>query len=271
MDYVLRQVLVHAYLDFFSWDHISKLLAELKELGPFCDIKDTQQQGLYLETFDKVYYTLRQQSNANARTHLEEIVTGCPTFRPFLTRSEGRVEVTPLMPEIGTNVLRTLLALCKDLRAPHGILDVLETRRSRSPSMNDWITPFLDRHLTTLSLGIELMHHLQVYACHLGRMQGLLLLDHIKDDPKLTADLLKSKDGWQELFETGFWGIVDVNLGDPSDGKFEYPSDEGRDMESVKKRRKAEKHLDVFWKSVDTVVRKKNRTRVSNGTPETPQ
>jgi hypothetical protein len=106
------------------------------------------------------------------------------------------------------------------------------------------------------------MHRIRLHACHHGHGERISWLDRNAISFKVREDFFGSISDWSDVFQRGLEDVVDVNLRDPSNGRVDYPSDEVRSKETILARRKAEKNLDVFWRSVDVAF--KNKTGLAN-------
>ncbi|KAI4619016.1 hypothetical protein J4E83_005968 [Alternaria metachromatica] len=263
---ILREILVKAYAGLIFWDQIHQELVKLEALHE-CVVNGPATSELierYWDAVGIVYYMLRTRKDS-AKRHLRNICLGAPQLRhlrvsvPKPGRPDYTVQTKETDDEIGrrTQVLLTSLSVEYDEADKlHFLLDFLETHCQREPSARQKLSPMIEVTLNELSISVECLHQLRISSCYdfLGNM-----FSHLDKKPLLPGmleDFCKGLEAWRGTMSSCCEGIIAPNLGDPTDGKFNYPSEDAHSKQTVDARRKAERNLDRFWRYVDNSFRK---------------
>ncbi|KAI4939171.1 uncharacterized protein J4E92_000454 [Alternaria infectoria] len=267
---VLREILVKAYTGLIFWDRIHQEISKLEALDE-CVVKGSTTPELikrYWDSVGVVYYMLRTRKD-QAKAHLWSICLGAPQLRhlrvsvPKPGQSTYSVRTIENDDEIGSRVqllLRFLSVEYEQADKLHFVLDFLETYCQREPSARQKLSPMIEDTLNVLSISVECLHQLRTSFCYdfLGSMFNFLdknppLPGMVQD---FLMDFLKGLEDWGATMLSCCEGIIAPNLGDPTDGKFNYPSEDAHSKQTVDARRKAERNLDRFWRYVDNSFRK---------------
>ena len=136
----------------------------------------------------------------------------------------------------------------------HFRLDLLETFFQKNKGSRDMISSSTEQAITKLSVLAECFHHLVLQPWDLKVCAELLV-----NGKELVDRLSNPFRAWNQIFaaamNTGF--IPSPALGDPSDGKFKYPSHESKSKKkTVDALCAAEANLDIFWSQVDHSLRR---------------
>lgn len=131
-------------------------------------------------------------------------------------------------------------------------LDALESIRRHNPSSKDWISLRTDWGLTQLSIVAEC---LRLFLAQPWATRMTFSIN--SNGQELAKKLAKLFFSWIALIEDNFEGIASPILGDPADGKFDYPVNKARNEKNVNLMREAEANLDAFWNYVDRNVKAK--------------
>lgn len=131
-------------------------------------------------------------------------------------------------------------------------LDQLDTWLQSNTAGWKWINPNVRKALTSLSVLCEcsLAFELQPWYAKLA----LDLRKEVDQDPHYLDSLRSPSAAWYHIMDgyTGGQLTPSVELGDPGDGKFDYPIRKGKNKKWVVEQMcVAEANLDAFWAMVD--------------------
>jgi hypothetical protein len=224
----------------------------------------------YSDTLEFVYCMLRFSKNCTVSV-LEEISLGSPQLRHLTVRAttSGRAgyifKMSQAEDAIGRDVQLFLSKIISDKNAVeelglvehlHFDLDLLETFCQKIPEARRKLSPLIESELTRLSIWVECVHQLRIPYCH---AELAATFDHLEEHPvrsKLMSEFWKSLESWSSIMCCHPEGVIAPNLGDPTDGKFNYPAEDVHSKQTVEARRKAERNLDRVWRYVDKSFRK---------------
>lgn len=271
MSRVLNRVVMQSHTLLIFWDQLLQQMARIEEISRRypggidpVQLKTNDYAKALAETF-AVLFTMK--------IFLEQVLScytlGAPTLRPNVYRNttmtrtgrplEDCFSATP-WPSLETDedrkgVCKILFYLTGNLKGvdsplrPHEVslsLDCLDTLIRKRRGARQWISSLTEWALTQFSIVVECVCHCELQPSYWKLIWKML------DDCEYRSVLNKPLEPWKQLLEKKFEGIVGQGrLGDPSDGKFNYPKHRARNQENVEAMQKAEENLDRFWNYVD--------------------
>ena len=263
---VLREIMANAYGNLILWDQLYQESLKLEALYESTLRGDVTEEIFksYLDVM-KVVYCLLLECKNEAAGFLKNFSMGAPHLRDLYVRKpiQGTSDYTAV--EITTDdvvggLVRKLLGRVSNVTSSvdrsHYHLDCLETYCGRETSARSKLSPFLEASLTKLSVGIECLHQFRASSCSARMEPHFDFMEVYAMFPDTTKGFLISLDDWREMVQTGRGELVAPNLEESSDGKIDYPSEIVNTKQAVEARRKAERNLDRFWRSVDRSFRK---------------
>lgn len=270
-DEIIRGVVIDAYGAQAVWDILCNNLLELaslqekyrKEILPGKKLPDE-----YLRSLLTFRYALDQL----AKGPIQTLKTGLPASPPFRNQFIRQPSQTNPMkanlvsrPGVGGKdplfwIFMTLwddqkLFLC----GLPDLMDELERLVQADPIQKNRLTAWVSNVIADLGVVARARHEVDIYfpwaagfdyyyAQHSDAIEGAF------------NEQLKSLSKIPENFR----GTVLAKFGDPSDGKFNYPSDKKRTQKTTNDMRKAEGNLDAFWKAADLHYQKRGgRPRIN--------
>jgi hypothetical protein len=264
---VLREMLSKAYSNLILWDELYRLSTEVEALHEMCMQSEPGEELLesYFSTVEMLYYMLTV-CNSDAATLIHLFSTGSPQLRHLSARytvpGESDYSSKPIQTDDVVGIcVRDLLTRATKCTAfvdySHFSLDCLETYCMREPSARDKLSPFIEEILTTFSACVECLHQLRVSSCYTKLRPHF---DGVRTSPVFPTwikNIMRPLARWAMILDEDSGGVVAPDLGNPTDGKFDYPSEDIHTKEAVEARRKAERNLDKFWRYVDKSFRKR--------------
>jgi len=160
---------------------------------------------------------------------------------------------------VGSRVLKLLGRVITEdtlVDSSHYYLDCLETYCERETSARAKLSPLIEESLTKLSISVQCLYQLRVSSCSAKVSPSFDYLEENIVIPVQIQGFLETLDGWLDMVEHGRREWVAPDLGEPSEGKFDHLSETLRTKPAVETRRKAERNLDRFWRSIDNSFRK---------------
>jgi len=264
---VLREMLSKAYSNLILWDKLYQLSTQVETLHASClQAKPSEELlGIYYSTVEKLYYMLTICCGDVAElVNLYSI--GSPPLRHLWSREivpeKSSYKFEPVKSDdfVGRRVLSLLSRATlfpREVDFSHFGLDCLETYCARDPSARDKLSPFIEEILTPYSACIECLHQLRISSCYTWLRLYFESVHTGRVLPKWIISFIQSMESWAMLLAENSGGAVAPDLGNPTDGKFYYPSENIHTREAVEARRKAERNLDKFWRYVDNAFRKR--------------
>ena len=251
---VLGNVVADAYGTLTMWSIIYQQVTGLVELEErYADEVSSGRQipSEYNEALQKFRYLLDQASKSPIRT----LKTGLPASPPLRSLFVREPQVS------GSTIIRvtTKSAVGKDklvgtfsmlwneeqlfLYGLPNLLDELERILHADPKQKERISPWVDRVFSDLVVVGEVRRQLALYHPSLSST-------YEDDTEEIKADYARSTSGLAELLKN-LGGISLADVGTPSEGKFDYPSEKRKTLQSTIAMRAAEHHLDSFWRKFD--------------------
>lgn len=254
---LLSLMLVTAYNNIMYRSPINERISRLDEPQPTSDPLKLQSIQTGLIVSHDMLWDLAVILTKNLYFLIESQFTFQAFFRQGLGHDQDvsgysdvpDVELDSDMFDIGLTVFGLLCRMGQQPPYPEGLytlLDFLDSYCRREPSSQNWITSLVESILTPLSMITECLVQLR------AGMPELKCKDFTsKATVKAMQSFHKSIAGWDVLFDNCFKDVVLVKLGDPSGGKFAYPSEHIRTKAIVEARQEAERNSDKFWRNVD--------------------
>ncbi|KAI4671952.1 hypothetical protein J4E85_000286 [Alternaria conjuncta] len=270
---ILREILNKAYACLVFWDQLYRLSSEVEVLHTLSLRVEASEELIkrYSDSVEMLYYMLSLGSY-DAAGLIRHFLMGAPQLRHLMMRytipagcdnvlegeSDYRTTEVDSNDIIGQRVRKLLTratAFTQVVDYSHLNLDCLETYFRREPSAKEKVSPFIEDYLNTLSVCVECLHQLRVSSCYVklrnhfdcGRKGPLYAKWYLKFMQPLAR--------WRKVLDDG--GVIAPDLGNPSNGRFDYPSESVRTKQTVGARRKAERNLDKFWRYIDNAFRKR--------------
>lgn len=227
-----------------------------------------------LVTVVSLLHTLLAQTAEQVVMELQTY-KACPQFRRFCVRLSEPDKPDDIQPSqyLVTGTIEAQLYLvmhylvgepgreegARPLVDIHFGLELLDTFLRKHEYARGYITVPMEQAITKLSVLAECFIHLNMQPGNMKIMSDLILM--FQSDDKHWTKHREAFEGWEKVFYTILNGkgqlISSPELGNPSDGKFEYPSGESRSKKKVVEALcKAEANLDAFWTHVDANIKK---------------
>jgi len=280
---VLTGILADTYYHLIAWDQIHQQLIKLEAIQASVMDAETGDEAaklpdIYFDTAQVIYWLLSCQKQTLAN-QLQSISRGSPQLRhmririPIPGTNADRIEIRETDDAVGVRVRKLLhfaytTAMSKTdtegpqhwldtaTEGPQRWLDCLETYTQKEPSARQKISPLTERVITPFSICVEGCFSLRASRVHAKISSEFDYLDKNPIHPHKVPEFAESLFKWRLVMANNFKGLVAPNLGDPSDGKFDYPDEDPNSKEVVEARCKAERNLDKFWRHTDNALRK---------------
>ncbi|KAH6659289.1 hypothetical protein BKA67DRAFT_589404 [Truncatella angustata] len=134
------------------------------------------------------------------------------------------------------------------------VVDELDRLLRSEPKALELVSPYVAMLIGELSIVGECLRQLELYQ---PWANGFENASHERDDA-IKRQFSQRTKGWGGVMEAfrdrNLVGLS--HLGDPSDGKFQYPLGKRRNQANVEALRAAEANLDAFWNAVDVILNK---------------
>lgn len=253
-DRVLANVVSDAYGALMIWNVIYQQLTSLVALKEEYANEISLGRSLpleYNEALQKFRYLLDQASKGPI-ANLKMGVPASPPLRSLFVRE-------PQIPHSNIIRVKTKSAVGKDnllgtfsmlwdehqlfLCGLPNVLDELDRTMHADPNQKERISPWVDRVFSDLVVIGEARRQLSLYHPSLSSTY-----EETTDEMKV--DFARSTSGLAKLLKH-LDGVSLANVGTPAEGRFHYPSDKRRTLQSTTAMRAAEHHLDLFWRKFD--------------------
>jgi hypothetical protein len=259
-----RQMAADAHCAVFVWHEINERISKLRQLSSKYASFITEEEDLPSEYFEALAET--QVFLENISQDLIGIVktefNAAPPLRKYHFRAnpnDPNVHVYHIMPvrdvdpedKVLCYTLRLLRIFedkgLRDLFSLYVILDEFERLLHDEPRAKTLITPHIASTLSQLSIMSECLHQFhqfQPWACkiesHIAQRRYKYMVEY---------DVIFRKWGTINEVYDKFCDLKLFHVGNPKDGKFDYPADQRRTRETVSAMIAAETALDAFWKA----------------------
>ncbi|TGO14288.1 hypothetical protein BTUL_0055g00370 [Botrytis tulipae] len=263
---VTRHVVVDAYFDIISWDIISKQLERLAMLqskyAAFIHPENFLPEEFLKELLS--FKKLLEFTQAGSRSKLTQ---GLPASLPFrhkfhrVSELPGGIGATQPVGRGFSESEDLMIRLFEIMFTPEkktslslpAIMDEIEHMIEQDLELKAKITPWVSRALSDLGLIIRLGHELDLYLpWATGFPMGIEAhKDWLKNDLQDRCAELHKTDHY---IASAFQSLK--ALGDPTDGRYNYPCDQRRTKKITEAMQTAEVKLDYFWTKTDYEYRR---------------
>jgi hypothetical protein len=129
----------------------------------------------------------------------------------------------------------------------HTVTDEIERLFRADRAVAVMISPWVAHRLSSLSVVSECLHQLHLFQPWARKIEDGM--DLKKDE--LLSQYKEAFKGWLPIMGVKFEGSQVYQYADPTDGKFDYPTNRRRNKQNTELLRKSEANLDAFWEAVD--------------------
>ncbi|KAI0096982.1 hypothetical protein GGR51DRAFT_542202 [Nemania sp. FL0031] len=274
---VISSVLIESFSQLESFAELRNQAIHLCELSRKYGPELSPQKDLpeeYLAALLKFQHYLKQVTKG-VLDRLKLSVVAPPPMRAFFARSDLRSasSSTKIIPnsmkrdKVTQQLLWLLTTLWEDgydlfLCRMTTVIDELDRLLKAEPKALELISPYIAMLIGELSITGECFRQLEIFQPWANGFESALVdrKEGIKKQFKEhTKPWAKIHDTFKEHNINAIW-----QLGDPSDGKFQYPVGKRQNKANIETLRRSEANLDAFWNAVDDMLYRK--TGSLNGT-----
>ncbi|KAE8453917.1 hypothetical protein EG329_007693 [Mollisiaceae sp. DMI_Dod_QoI] len=263
-DQVVRDVLIDAYGALISWDLLGSQLSHLDLLQRKYSSNLLSGQALpqeYLVSLLTFKYSLEQLQKRPIHL-LQQGIPPSPAFRHLFYRHTTSPRGSLIQSKANSKKdMRTFYlfdCLWTErqlfLMGLPNIVDEIEYRIQALPTEKAMLSPWIARVFADLGLIARLQHELQLYQPWAAGFDD----DFVTLKDTVEQDFSRRHALYGEI-EDYLPKISFSQLGAPTEGRFDYPSDKRRTKQSTERMRKAESSLDMFWDHVDKSYQAKTK------------
>ncbi|OAL53445.1 hypothetical protein IQ07DRAFT_562298 [Pyrenochaeta sp. DS3sAY3a] len=258
---ILGYMSLHAHFGFATYDEIFKQVQELERLynrhgsalSPTSDLPSD-----LMDAFQDLRFLL-DAAKIDLINSLRMELFASPPLRAFCSRKPQDPNTTKMSTIFSpphrdhpvNRVMPFVNMLFDDqqlfLVGLHTIVDEIERAIRADTQVEAFMSPLIVDRISSLSAIAECLHQLHLFQPWARKIEDGM----DQNKAKLSKRYNKKFEGWKHVLAAKFEGSQLYRLGDPSDGKFNYPSHRRRNKQNVEIMRKAEANLDLFWESVD--------------------
>ncbi|KAJ4357015.1 hypothetical protein N0V95_002888 [Ascochyta clinopodiicola] len=259
----LRHLIMDACFSVFFWDHVSKSLTGLREMASKYadDIRlDRDLPADFFMALAEARFFLESYS-LDLISMLKTFFPASPPLRDYFYRAnphDANKLVSAVLPRQDTysihgKTLRHLMRLIemmnnkgsRKLLTLHSILDELERFMQNDSDAKALVSPFMASLISQLSVVAECLHQLHSFQPWALKVESEIDKHRMAFSNRYDA-LLRH---WTriDLAHQSFLKRELCRLGNPRDGKFDYPVHERHSQKKVLKMRASEAALDAFW------------------------
>jgi hypothetical protein len=261
-----RQMAADAHCAVFVWHEINERISKLRQLSSKYASFITEEEDLPSEYFEALAET--QVFLENISLDLISIVKtefkASPPLRKYNFRAnpnDPNVHVYHIMPaddvdpedEVLYYTLRLLRIFedkgWRDLFSLYVILDEFERLLHDEPRAKTLITSHIASTLSQLSIMSECLHQFHQFQPWARKIESHIAQRRYKY--MVEYDFIFRKWGTINEVYDKFCDPKLFHVGNPKDGKFNYPADQRRTRETVSAMIAAETALDAFWKAAN--------------------
>jgi hypothetical protein len=259
----LRHLIMDACFMVFFWDRVSKGMAKLHDLSSkYADVISVH-ADLPAELFSE-FANMRfflERVSLDIITMIKTYFPASPPLREYFYRAKYEGVACLVMPHVEKHKkqnakLLHLLNLIdmfgdkgfRDYITIHVIMDELESFMQRDVESKALISPFMASLISQLAIITECLHQLHCFQPWARKVENTIQEQRIEFSRRYDA-FIRS------------WSYIDLahrsfdkpeqnrlcKMGNPRDGKFDYPADERFTRVNVDKMRSAEAALDKLW------------------------
>jgi hypothetical protein len=261
---VIQTVVTDAYGAQAIWDLLCNDLTELsalqekhrKEIVPGAKLPEE-----YLRALLSFRYLLDQSSKGPIQT-LRSGLPSSPPFRNMVYRQtpmldSARVVLVP-RPNVGVgdSMIWIFMTLWNDqtlfLCGLPDLMDELERLVQSDSEQKNRLTSWVANVLSDLGVLARAKHEIDIYFPWAAGFE----YEYVPHKDAIELDFKRKVKVLAKIVEN-FKDNRLAKIGDPTDGRFYYPSEKRRTSQITNEMRKAEENLDAFWRAVDQHYQKK--------------
>lgn len=264
LKYIAQAIIVDGYYELYCWHECRHLLVELegvaRKYAPKISLEEDlpQEVATALHNLWKMLHLIMNHVHQNFRGGL-----ACsPLLRKFFDKSplpelgckdslfQVRWEEVEKMDVTRRFFYTIWIPFSHESTPLEGYamhLDELERIIMDDATIRDMVSSYVAQSISSFSIASSCIHQIRLYQPWATKIQNSICTD----DLKLHECVLDHTNQWSKVMNPNFHSVDLVHLGDPSDGKFEYPITAKRTRMNVEKMRLAEANLDRFWKELD--------------------
>ncbi|OOF91998.1 hypothetical protein ASPCADRAFT_409080 [Aspergillus carbonarius ITEM 5010] len=271
---VIRSMVSDAYLGLEMFSELSSQAKELFALQRVYTDGISPSEDLpaeYLEALLRFHHYLNQVAKG-LLSKLKLVAVAAPPMRRLFAREPPPDAHTTKMAVVArpgskmNKVEKQLIWLLRTLWENSGglflaglplIVDELERLLQSDTAARELVSAYVTEIIGDLSIVSQCLKQLSLYHPWARSWESEL----VDREDKLKQEYAERTRSWGRILAALDVAIPAtssssraVNLGDPSDGKFNYPIARRRNKENVEALRKAESHLDAFWAAIDQVM-----------------
>lgn len=271
---IIGNTIVESYLRLELFSELSRQVEELQSLQSKYEGKLSPLKNLpdnYMKALLKFRYYLNQAAKG-PQNQLKHVFVASPPMRRFFVRQPPLDSTTSKivvmsrpdakLSDIEGQVIWLLRTLWEDGQPLFFarltiVVDELDRLLQSEPQAKTLVTSYVASIIGDLSIIAQCLRQLEFYQPWANgfEFQSVEHLDGIKSEyaeknTKWAALILGFQD--KDLLRSSV-----ATLGDPTGGRFEYPVGKRRTQQHVEMMRQAEANLDVFWASVDQLMKNK--------------
>ncbi|KAI4656274.1 hypothetical protein J4E93_000993 [Alternaria ventricosa] len=236
---IIREVVLGAYLPLFYWQKCLRLVTSLRSTAIERNFNFPHDQDLPEEYHINflLLWTMLHVLHTDKHETFRQSLLGAPSMKPYLVKTYtdlGSVAYQPFSPPTVGFVAE---------------LDDLERMATREPVVKGLMSSFVWSEFSQLSVSSECIQQIRSYQPWATRIQNDV--EHLR--PQLMSWFRHFGLKWEPIAHLRRFDDVALALkGDPSDGKFYYPSTERQGHKTTDLMRLAEASLDSFWSAADS-------------------
>ncbi|KAL1595134.1 hypothetical protein SLS60_009822 [Paraconiothyrium brasiliense] len=267
---VLKDMIVHLYMDVWTDEGFHRRLCQWESLtikyaadlvpgkplpAPLMELISETRCFLEMTMLDMIY-TFQSAFSSSPPLRRYSIRTSSNTSESIESVFTPDMKASPIVRKAFSVTSMLFLEEKRDLVSLYTIMDELDRFLESDREARTVFTPLVVSILSRLSILSECLHRIESY-----QPWGTSIEANYQERKHLYSHRCgKQVISWHPIREASFRGTSISSLGDPSDGKFEYPIDGRQNRQAATKRAKAKAALDTFWEAAD------NRFRAVTGT-----
>lgn len=254
----LRSVVLNAYTDVIGWDFVQQQNEEMTKLYQEYRAEPSKDScQLNIQSRESLVRFLEAEFSFR-RTQFNRYVVTQPSLRASLEKvassgsksNQYRVSNHKLQDREGLAVYQILSNMFSPLFDSYQhllLLDGLDSFCKRTVSAKEWISPLLLRYLNAFAMIAGCLAEL-----YRDDLEVVRLSERLEPSSQVASKFGASLAEWDNLHDN----LFPARFGSPLNGKFDYPDDDEYTKENIDVKRRAEYHLDQFWKNVDKGFKK---------------
>ncbi|KAI1127038.1 hypothetical protein F5Y10DRAFT_243534 [Nemania abortiva] len=264
---VISSVLVESFSQLESFAELRNQATHLRELSKKYGPELSPQKDLpeeYLAALLRFRHYLNQVTKG-VLDRLKWSVAASPPLRAYFVRMDARstrviVPNSVRRDKVTQQLIWLLQTLWEDgndlfLCRMTTVIDELDRLLKAEPKALELVSPYVAMLIGELSITGECLRQLEIFQPWANGFENALV-DREEGIKKEFEEHTKS---WAQVHDTfKEKNIIAVRqLGDPSDGRFQYPVGKRQNKPNIETLRRSEANLDAFWNAVDDILYQK--------------